>query len=89
MTKNQAKTAAPGCELNAASLEHLKSAARRHPKITESLEVAREVGVIAVEAVKQVATGLKQGAQEVTTRHAAPATAKAARRRAPTAPKVG
>ncbi len=92
MTKTSARSTAPdsGCELSAASLKQLKSAARRHPKITESLEVAREVGVIAAEAVRQVATGIRQGAQEVAARHAAvPVAAKPRQRRASAAPKVG
>ena len=92
MTKSSAKSAMPepGCELKTAALESLKSAARRHPKIAGSLEVAREGAVIAVEAVRQVATGIKAGVQEIAARNAAtPAPTKTRRRRAPGRSKVG
>jgi hypothetical protein len=46
--------------------------------------------VIAVEAARQVATGIKEGVQEIAARNAAtPAAAKTRRRRAPGRSKVG
>ena len=90
MTTKRTKSTAPdsGCDLTAASLEQLKLAAHRHPKIVDSLEVAREAGVIAVEAARQVATGIRQGAREIAARRAA-TPAKARARRAPARSKVG
>ena len=75
--------AASGCELGAAAAKRLKSMAQRHPKVTASLEAAREVGVLAAEATRQLAVGIKQGADEIAARHArAPAPAQPVRRRA-------
>jgi hypothetical protein len=56
----------------AVALDRLTSLARRYPKVTESLEFALEVGILAAQARKQISTGVREGTREVAHRHAVP-----------------
>lgn len=69
-------------------LERLKSLARKYPKVTESVEFALEIGIIAAQALRQIAVGVRQGTKVVARRHrATPVAAKSRKRAAAAAPR--
>ena len=87
--KKKRATVAAGAE-NGNSVdpvERLKSLARKHPKVTESLELALELGIMAAEALKQIAVGIRQGTKIAARRRRAIATTTRPRRPAAEASK--
>lgn len=66
-------------------VERLKLLARKYPKVTESLEFALEIGIIAAQALRQIAVGVGQGTAIVARQHRATAVASKGRKRAASA----
>jgi hypothetical protein len=69
-------------EAGAQPLESLMSLARRHPKAVESIEFAFELGILAAQALRQLAVGMREGSKVVARRHRADALVATKRKRA-------
>jgi hypothetical protein len=83
MPKKSSKRAAPAAvfEAEAPPLQSLMSLARRHPKAVESIEFALELGILAAQALRQLAVGVRDGSKVVARRHRADAVAATKRKR--------
>jgi hypothetical protein len=83
MPKKPSKRAAPAAtrEADALPLESLMSLARRHPTAVESIEFALELGILAAQALRQLAMGMREGSKVVARRHRADALAATKRKR--------
>jgi hypothetical protein len=79
-SKRAAPTATHGAE--AQPLESLMALARRHPKSVEAIEFACELGILAAQALRQIAVGMREGSKVVARSHRADAVAATKRKRA-------
>lgn len=81
--KESSKRAAPVAALDAgvSPLDGLLSLARRHPKAVESIEFALDLGILAAQALRQLAVGIREGSHVVARRHRAGRAATAKRKR--------
>jgi hypothetical protein len=72
MSKQAKSKSPPSVEHDArtATLERLVALARRYPTVTQSLEFALEVAILAAQGLRQIAAGVREGAEVVAHRRA-------------------
>jgi hypothetical protein len=84
-TKTRARPAAAATKEAPDVIERLRLLARKYPRVTESLEFTLEIGILAAQALRQIALGVREGSKVVARRHRAASPAAGTRRRAATA----